>query len=683
MEILGRTFVLVLLMHLAFSLDELSSNKSIVPNVSLSHYPEIHHAKSSIDSLLAKLHTDITNYHKKYVSLKKMAALYRTERLIKVKELNVLKTVGLLLPKLTGGETSNYICSAILNKFKVIRPIEMRTSSSVLHEGFTVKLPVNHHSLITAGLALVNGNDLRVYFNKEDDHFHEIDRVVEKNGTTKATILFRLQKAINKNSVEKTSYYLAYGNPNARPARHNPENVYLFYDDFSDKSLSKKWKKNWGSVNVVNGQLVLKTGKTQGDNAEVAIYVKQGNNWHDVEVELDFKERHKSVYPGPFLRLENPAIKTTSGWWFEYESGGQGCTMRPFNKNKDGSWLYSGKLSKPLGTNTWIHAKYRVVGDKFSHWVNGITIHNNVKVSSSWMLKKGTLGLGCHDKGSGSGCLTIYDNVKVIKYVSAAPTFSLGRDCKENIKGVHGLVTTNKNAAVSCKALVDHAHHSLRNGLYWIKTGANGQPVQTYCDMKNGGWTLIGKINGKVGNIFHTWLIKNRNIKSLTNPSLPSTNLISCIDARHLATFNASTIRFSSGDNPKGIGSKWIEWSLPDKREATSLWTHAVGYTKVAKARIDPVVITAWNGEKKVCYQNKYGIMPLQKHGGSYPSVSIDKTGGTATNDYCMAVGVQKKGTSADSWGQNGNGFDSPLSNSDWPGKSVNHESPSLTVWLK
>lgn len=89
-----------------------------------------------------------------------------------------------------------------------------------------------------------NGNDLRVYYKDEHNQFHEIDRVIEKNGTTKATVLFRLQKTINKYSVEKAAYYLVYGNPNAGSAKNNPENVFLFFDDFSRKSLSKKWQTN-------------------------------------------------------------------------------------------------------------------------------------------------------------------------------------------------------------------------------------------------------------------------------------------------------------------------------------------------------------------------------------------------------------------------------------------------------
>ena len=75
--------------------------------------------------------------------------------------------------------------------------------------------------------------------------------------------------------------------------------------------------------------------------------------------------------------------------------------------------------------------------------------------------------------------------------------------------------------------------------------------------------------------------------------------------------------------------------------------------------------------------------MPLPQHGGSYPSVSFNNAGNTEVNDYCMAIGVQTKGTTADGWHQNGNGYDSARSNGDWPNKSYNHGSPFVTVWLK
>ena len=85
----------------------------------------------------------------------------------------------------------------------------------------------------------------------------------------------------------------------------------------------------------------------------------------------------------------------------------------------------------------------------------------------------------------------------------------------------------------------------------------------------------------------------------------------------------------------------------------------------------------------QICYHNKYGIMPHGPHGGSYPYASLNTAGNTATNDYCMAVGVLAKGSNAHGWSQASSGYDSPSSDSDWPNRSYIHQSPHLTVWLK
>ena len=75
--------------------------------------------------------------------------------------------------------------------------------------------------------------------------------------------------------------------------------------------------------------------------------------------------------------------------------------------------------------------------------------------------------------------------------------------------------------------------------------------------------------------------------------------------------------------------------------------------------------------------------MPYAAHGGSYPSASFNAAGNTRRNDYCMSVGVMTKGSTARGWSQNANGYDSPSSDSDWPNRSYNHQTPHLTVWLK
>ncbi|CAB4007783.1 Hypothetical predicted protein, partial [Paramuricea clavata] len=556
-------------------------------------------------------------------------------------------------------------------------------SSASLQKDYTVALQVNHRELIDNNLALANGNDLRVYFRKDKDcRPREIDRVLENNATTKTRVLFKLQEDLSKTVRDGSAYYLVYGNKDAGKAKQNPENVYLFYDDFSDSILEKKWQKNWGDIRVENGVLKLRTRQTPTrDNGEISVFIKHGHEWEDIEVELDFNERNTGPqYPGPFLRVQDARIQSTTAWWFEYQTGSKYCTMRPFKNNKDGSWLYRGTLTKPLSAGSWYHAKYRVVGDRFSHWVNNQLIHNNVKVSRQWMITKGTLGLGCHK--SNIGCHTFYDNIKITKYVPVSVSVSLGTECKVDLKKFHGLGTSEKNPATSCKQIHDVSlkDGKLDNGVYWIKTSAD-RSVRTYCDLTNGGWTLVGKVSGFVNKLYKFWLIKNYKVVALNNPALPSK--VGCINARYLATYHASTVMFSSGDNQNGIGSKWVQWPLPQGRKSDSLWTHSVGRTTVSKARMYPVTVKAWNGKEQVCYQNKYGILPLSYHGGSYPSATHNTAGNTRVKDYCMSVGVQKTGTTADGWTQNGNGYDSARSDSDWPNSQYNHVSPYVTVWLK
>ena len=67
------------------------------------------------------------------------------------------------------------------------------------------------------------------------------------------------------------------------------------------------------------------------------------------------------------------------------------------------------------------------------------------------------------------------------------------------------------------------------------------------------------------------------------------------------------------------------------------------------------------------CYQNKYGILQIREGGGSYPSAQVNGAGNTSPGDNCMSVGVQPSGTHHDGYSHNGNGYDQPDSNSDWP----------------
>jgi hypothetical protein len=72
---------------------------------------------------------------------------------------------------------------------------------------------VNHSKLIDNDLALANGNDLRVYFRKDEDcRPREIDRILENITSTKTTVYFKLQEDWSETVRDGSAYYLVYGN---------------------------------------------------------------------------------------------------------------------------------------------------------------------------------------------------------------------------------------------------------------------------------------------------------------------------------------------------------------------------------------------------------------------------------------------------------------------------------------
>ena len=163
-----------------------------------------------------------------------------------------------------------------------------------------------------------------------------------------------------------------------------------------------------------------------------------------------------------------------------------------------------------------------------------------------------------------------------------------------------------EHPADSCKQihdsnLNDQKKTTAKSGVYWIKTSLNSnEAVQTFCDMGSGGWTLVGKVSGTVGNIFTKWLIQNHNPDQLKTPLASGKTEYSCLDARVLAVKYASTVMLSSGDNAEGIGSKWVQWGLPPGREVKSWWNHGMGQSAVQSSGTTQVAVKAWNGNSKV-----------------------------------------------------------------------------------
>lgn len=282
-------------------------------------------------------------------------------------------------------------------------------------------------------MALSDGEDLRVFYRPDKKSLpHEIDRVVTGLNTGNTTVNFMIQKKIPENTMDGSSYALVFGGRNVGKAKRNPKNVFAFFEDFSNSAL-EDWKQVWGEWLVKNGTVFGKTGKSPFGGAEVGLFLKNGIDWRNVEVELDLMETGRDVvYPGPFLRVLDPSPQHTTGWWFEYWTDHKECSMRPFINNENSGSKYACTIPQTFVKNKWFHFKYRVLGNHVMQWADK-TLIQNTTVNRDWMIPKGTIGLGCHSVYSKSpyGCKTFYDNIKVrfhfrIIYLPDKKTYTYG-----------------------------------------------------------------------------------------------------------------------------------------------------------------------------------------------------------------------------------------------------------------
>ena len=111
--------------------------------------------------------------------------------------------------------------------------------------------------------------------------------------------------------------------------------------------------------------------------------------------------------------------------------------------------------------------------------------------------------------------------------------FTDGSPICPNLGGISLCFTAGK------KSSSFHSIHFSENGPYWVNTPSG--KVETFCDLENGGWTLIGQTSGSHGQMYEAWLRQNHNPANLRTPVIEA-NDYSCIDAVNMAVNHAKKV---------------------------------------------------------------------------------------------------------------------------------------------
>jgi hypothetical protein len=395
-------------------------------------------------------------------------------------------------------------------------------------------------------------------------------------------------------------------------------------------------------------------------------------------VEMWVKDLNTSDYAHYFVPGGQNAQGTFKSSW----SGGN--NFRPYFYNSGGNAVgYSNTTS--YGYNTWHHVVYERSHTALRIWINGTRYMSSNNGNN---INDGVPGANeiYSGKWSGEAQPFYIDELRVTigvnRYgdVNSIPvqTDSWPRHLGTQ-SGGSGDGSSPESAAKSALQILA-LNPSAPSKDYWIDV--NGTPRKLYCDMSmdKGGWTLIGKVAGRE-NRYQTWLISNTNAGELVN-RMPVTGspAHACIDARQI-TSEATEICFASHSS-----GRWVKSQISPLATAGTIFNHQAGPGTVTSSEHRKASGIGWNGGSTRTYVNPYCMMGLSGHGGMYPHFGVNTAGNTAPSDYAMAVGVHQSGTivtPSGNWSGNGNGWDAPDSETNWPNSSYNNNGAYLLVFVR
>ena len=115
--------------------------------------------------------------------------------------------------------------------------IDISTTAAASPDGYTTSLTFDHAAMVTNGLSLADGSDLRVV-RWDGAAWTELDRVLDEASSwnqTTTTAWFQTQDPIPASSV--ISYWLYFGDLTPLAPLADPENVWSLYEDFESGTL--------------------------------------------------------------------------------------------------------------------------------------------------------------------------------------------------------------------------------------------------------------------------------------------------------------------------------------------------------------------------------------------------------------------------------------------------------------
>jgi hypothetical protein len=130
------------------------------------------------------------------------------------------------------------------NSFQYRRQMRVKTTSAITAD-HVIRVDFD----TTGSNFRDDAEDLRIVFWNGSTNT-EVDRQVFRPNETDSTIWFVIGDALAANS-SNYFYYIYFGNESAVGAKNDEENIWLFYDDFSDGTYTDKWGNSGGTIGGV------------------------------------------------------------------------------------------------------------------------------------------------------------------------------------------------------------------------------------------------------------------------------------------------------------------------------------------------------------------------------------------------------------------------------------------------